>query len=155
MKHLLYQSFFLFLVTLWKLIILKTLWICECVLQLAPSFSLRRCDSRKKVMAATLVMGHMRTLFSSVLYCAGCSINHCQTRKQLPVWANTLTLWGCLVLVKQWNITAHTYFASSQMQIMGTWHKINLSGSHCRFMKKSHGTVVYHEFRWFLCLEAN
>lgn len=87
-------------------------------------------------MAAPLVMGHMRTSLCSVFYCAGCSTNYCQIPKNCQHEKTlTLALWGCLALVKQWNITAYTYFTSSQMQTMGTWQKTNFLGCQCRFMK--------------------
>lgn len=56
---------------------------------LVPSFSLRRCGSRKKVMAATVGLGHLRPSLRAVPYCAKCSTNHRQTSKRLPIWTNT------------------------------------------------------------------
>lgn len=69
-------------------------------------------------------------------------VNNCQYEQIL-----TLTLWGCSALVKQWSMTAHTYFISSHMQIMETWQKINFLGCQCRFMKASYDMAVYHVFR--------
>lgn len=72
-------------------------------------------------------------------------IKNCQHEQTL-----TLTLWGCLALIKQWNITTHTYFTSSRMQIMETWQEINFLGFQCRFMRGLHETLPYHVFRWSL-----